>query len=60
VIIKVTVHDLMMRMWPNGAGAWHLRQNLWVRFLEICCQSSINELNVGGIGGFEFKMAFKL
>jgi len=30
------------------------------QILEICGQSSINEPNLGGTGGFEFKMPYKL
>ena len=60
MIVKVTVHDLTVEMQPNGVGGRHLRQNLLVRSLEIYCQSIINEPNVGGTVGFEFKIPYKL
>jgi len=53
VTVKVIVHDLMIEMSPNGVGKRNLRQTLWVRSLEICLQSNINEPNVGGMVGFE-------
>jgi len=52
MIVKVIVHDLMVEMQPNGAGDQHLRRNLWVRSLQICRQSGINVLNLGGMVGF--------
>ena len=60
VIIKVIVHDLMVEMRPNGVGIQHLRWNLWIKSLKICCQSSINSTNVGGMVRFEFKRPYKL
>ena len=48
VTIKVTIHDLTVEMRLNGAGDRHLRWNLWIRSLKICCQSRINEPCMGG------------
>ena len=60
VTVKVIFHDLMVRLWPNGAGGRHIRRNLWIRFLKIYRQSSINGPNVGGLVEFEFKRRYKL
>lgn len=49
----------MVDLRPNGAIDKHLRKTLWVKFLKICLQSSIDGLNVGGTVGFEFKKPYK-
>jgi len=58
VTVKVSVHDLMVRIWPNGAGGQHLRKKLWLGSLEIFCQSDINELMLGGMVRFEIESAY--
>lgn len=60
VAIKVIVHDLKVEMQPNGVGGQNLRQNLRIKSLKIYCQSGINEVNVGGMVRFEFKIPYKL
>ena len=60
VTIKIIVHETAIEVRQNGAGDWYLRQNLWLRSLKIFHQSSINEPNLGGTVGFEFKMPYKL
>ena len=60
VTIKVTVHNWMVGLWPNGVSGRHLRRNLWIRFLKIYRQSSINGPNVGGTVEFKFKRRYKL
>jgi len=60
VTVKVTVHEKMTEVRPNGASDLHLRQNLWLRSLKICQQSSINEPISGGMIGFGFKLPYKL
>ena len=58
--VIVTIHNVMLGLRSNGAGDRHLRRILWVRFLEIYRQSSINGLNMGGMVEFEFKRPYKL
>ena len=50
----------MAEVRPNGVGDQPLRQNLWLRSLKICHQYSINELILGGIVRFVFKIPYKL
>jgi len=60
VTVRVTIHDLMVDLRPNGVGGRNLRQILWGRFLKIYCQSRINGLNVGGRVKFKFNRQYKL
>ena len=60
MIVKVTIHEKMTKVRPNGVGDRHLRRNLWLRSLKIYFQSGINELILGGMVGFEFKLPYKL
>jgi len=54
VTITVIIHDVMLGLRPNGVCDRHLRRNIWARFLKICCQASMNGLNVGRMVKFKF------
>ena len=60
MIVEVTTQDGMLDLKKNGVGNGHLRRDLWVRFGKICCQGSINDLDLGGTVKFKFKMRYKL
>ena len=59
VTVGITIHDMMSNLRQKGAGSGHLRHELRARFEAICCQESIDGLELGETVGFEFKRGYK-
>jgi len=60
VTIWVTIHDVMLDLRLEGVSDKHLRCDLWEIFGKICCEESINELDLGRTVEFKFKKRYKL
>jgi len=50
VTVGVTIHDMISNLRQRGADGGKLRHKVKTRFGTICCQSHINEPNMGGNG----------